>query len=78
MTEIEILGERIFINNLTITGKNLQVVKLCKNLIVLLEQRMFYSSNEYTLAQMAIQNFDAKIIAGDALSILKPKQGTLY
>lgn len=78
MTELEILGERIFINDLTITGKNKQVVKLCKRLIILLEQRMFYSSNEYTLAQMAIANLGAKIIAGDALTILKPKQGTLY
>lgn len=78
MTELEILGERIFINNLTVTGKNKRIVKACKQLIIILEQRMFYASNEYTLAQIAITNLDAKIIAGDALTILKPRKKILY
>jgi len=76
MTEIEIRGERVFINGTTITSENKALQKLVSNLPILEGIPRF--APEYVIAMNAVKNFKAKIISGDALTTLAPKEGDLY
>ena len=76
MTEIEIRGERIFINGTTITSENEAVQKLVASLPIPKDIPIF--APEYVIAMSAVERFNAKIISGDALTTLAPKKGDLY
>ncbi len=76
MTEIEIRGERIFINGTTITSENEALQKLVASLPIPKDIPIF--APEYVIAIHAVERFNAKIISGDALTTLAPKKGNLY
>ena len=76
MTEIELRGERIFINGTTITSANEALQKLVASLPIPKDVPIF--APEYVIAMGAVQRFNAKIIRGDALTTLAPKKGNLY
>ncbi len=77
MTEIEMFGHSVFIDNITITGKDKLSVDICKNSIMMLGQ-LGQASNETMLVNMAVQSFDAKIIKGDYFTIAKQDEEYLY
>ena len=76
MTEILVDGNTIFIDAENITGENELAVRLVQNCYLL--QRIPKHALEYTLAMSAVNNLGAKIIRGDALTTLAPKEGDLY
>ncbi len=77
MTEIEVAGNIIFIDDKVITGEHEPTVQLCKSLIQLLGLGG-QESNELTLVNMAVQNLDATIIKGEALVLMKQEDRRLY
>ncbi len=77
MTEIEVFGNRVFIDDIVITGEHKPTVQLCKSLIQLLGQGGAVN-NELTLVNIAVETLDATIIKGDALIIMKQIDRRLY
>lgn len=76
MTEIEIDGERIFINGKVITSNNNQLRKIVAGLYM--PDGIPRYEPEYVIAISAVNTLGAKIISGDALTTLAPKKGNLY
>ena len=76
MTEILVDGNTIFIEDGNITGENELAVRLVQNCYLL--QRIPKHALEYTIAMSAVNNLGAKIISGDALTTLAPKEGDYY
>ncbi len=80
MTEIEVSGNRIFIDNVVITGEHKPTVQLVRTFIQLLGQSELGGAvnNELTLVNWAVNTLDATIIKGDALVLMKQKDRRLY
>ena len=76
MTELELFGARVFVDGETITGTDDSVVELVKDCYFL--QAIPNYGLEYTIVWSAVNNLGAKIISGDALTTLAPKEGDLY